>query len=112
MPARPLIPHIALPVRMIAGRVAAVEQDTLDELATRVEVVVRYQPGDLDHDPEFGVTDETFRQGGPDPDVYLAAIGRFEPDVDALAEADPDRLAELTGRVRIDLTGPPPTEEE
>jgi hypothetical protein len=109
MPERPLIPHLTLPIRLSGGALAAAQQDEIDDIASAVETVTRYQPGGLDYDADFGVTDQAFQQGGADPEVLNAAIERFEPRAIKLVTEDPDRFTEIVERVgvdrlRVDLT--------
>lgn len=100
----PLIPHLALPLRLRGSSLAAVEQDTPEEVATAVEVVLRYTPGDFDVDPAFGTPSQLFRQGGADVQEILDAVARYEPRVDALVTEDDSELRDLISRVRVDVT--------
>jgi hypothetical protein len=105
MPARPHIPHLDLPVRAVNGVLVSVDQDSLDEIAVCVESTLRYQPGDFDPEPAFGVPDQTFRQGGADVDAVTSAVRAWEPRADALVTEDASLMGDLIETVRVDLTG-------
>lgn len=53
--ARPLIPHLDWPVRILAnGHLASNEQDSIDDIATCVAVSLLTPPGWRDDEPDFG----------------------------------------------------------
>lgn len=96
------IPHFALPFRIVAGQAVVNEQNSPEEIRDCAAAIVSYIVGARPERPDFGVEDEAFEEGGADPAVYLAAIGRFEPRADAHALADPTRLAAYVSSVNLD----------
>jgi hypothetical protein len=100
----PRIPHLTLPLRMTGSGLAWAEQDTLDEIASSVEAILRYQPGDLDHEPALGMPDQAFRQGGADADEILAVVERWDERAEVVVTEDPSRLDELIDTVRVDVS--------
>jgi phage baseplate assembly protein W len=88
------VPHSALPFRIENGRVAEVEQDSVEEIEGCVEAILRTFVGTRIDAPDFGVPDESFVQQTPNPsaEVYIAAIEQAEPRARVLGSA---RLEEL-----------------
>lgn len=97
----PSVPHLAVPFRIVAGRAAVVEQDTDQEIAQCVGVVLRCPRGFRIERPEFGLDDPTFRMGGADAAEIAEVVAEWEPRAQALVEADTGRLAEAISDVRI-----------
>lgn len=97
------VPHLAFPFRVApGGSFAVVEQDTVDEVAQNVEVVVRTPVGDRIEIPEFGSRQLIFGEvGGDDVQQVLAAVTVWEPRADVIAEDYPERLTDLIRRVRF-----------
>lgn len=79
------IPHLALPLRIVNGQAAVVEQDSDAEVLQCVEVVARYRPGDRVAAPDFGVPDQAHQQRGADLVTVADRIELWEPRVRALA---------------------------
>jgi len=69
-----VIPHLALPLRVIDGHLATVEQDSEADILQCVRVVLLTPRGARDELPEFGVPDQAFHQGGADIAEIDAAI--------------------------------------
>lgn len=90
------IPHIAFPLRQAAdGTLAAVEQDSLDDVRQCVHVLLRTPLGARPLAPDTGVEDPTFSQG-VDPDELATR----------LAGEDNEPRAELTITARpVGATG-------
>lgn len=91
-------PHFALPFSLSNGQAAVVEQDSPDDIANCVEAVLRYTPGWRFADPEFGVSDQTFRRD-LDLDEIRGQIARYEPRA---AETVDDVSGELREAHTID----------
>jgi len=49
------VPHLALPLRVVGDRFAAVQQDTLDELVSSVAVITSFPLGYRIERPDFGI---------------------------------------------------------
>lgn len=97
--------HLRLPLRFVRGRAVTVAQGSGEELLQNVEVILRYPQGFRLDDPEFGIPDPAFAQGGPDLGPIREAIERYEERADALVTGDDRDLAELVARVRVDVGG-------
>jgi hypothetical protein len=86
------VPQFSLPLRLQGTGFALAEQGSSDELADRVNVLVRTPPGWLDGRPGFGLADQAFRKTGAD----LAEVGRqidvWVPDAATVLEHDPSGL--------------------
>jgi phage baseplate assembly protein W len=92
------VPHFAVPFRFENGRPAVVEQDSVEEVESCVEAILRTIAGTRIGAPSFGIPDESFVEQGPTPalGVYLAAIEEQEPRARQLGTA---RLGELATNV-------------
>lgn len=81
-------PRLAIPLRFAAGRAATVEQDSDADVLQCVETIARYRVGQRPELPEFGIPDQSHRQGGADQAAIADAVLRWEPRVERLqAEA-------------------------
>lgn len=85
-------PHFDVPFRYDGTAPVVNEQGSLDDIAACVYAVAVTEPGDRDEMPDFGLADPTFTQGSPDPAVIAAQIGEWEPRVQILVDAAPDRF--------------------
>lgn len=92
---------LALPVRVQDGTFVTVEQGSLDDIAQRVEVLLRTPLGWLASEPDFGVTDQSHQAGGVDVTEVEEQIATWVPDADALVEQDPDALNEALAIVGV-----------
>jgi len=103
------VPHIAWPVRMQGTSLAVVEQDTLDDVTQCVRVICSTPLGSRTDDPELGLPDQTFAQGGADPDAIVDAVARSEEraEVEVDSTLDENELARGRDRlaVRVALAG-------
>jgi phage baseplate assembly protein W len=100
-----VVPHFAFPFRVGPSGMATVEQDSLEEIAQCVEVVVRTRPGDRIENPELGVTDLTFSADPvPDRAVITAAVEVWEPRASVLVSDAPNLLDELVRYVSVRVT--------
>jgi hypothetical protein len=82
------VPQIALPIRFVNGRMAEVEQDSPAEIEQCIQTICSYRPGDREERPDFGIDDQTFREGGVDLNKLKQEVERFEPRADTVfAEA-------------------------
>lgn len=97
---RPVTPHLAVPFQIVGPRARVVEQDSVDEIAQCVYAVLGTERGSRLEEPDFGVTDPAFRQGGMDLGEARVALGAWEPRADVEIEQDID---ELIARVRVEV---------
>jgi len=97
-----LIPHLRVPLQLIGGSFSTVEQDSAQEIEIAVTNVMRYEPGWRPEAPEFGLPDQTFRQGGARPEEVREVINAHEPRVEALVDQE---LVDMVSKVELELTG-------
>jgi len=100
----PVVRHLAFPIALSAdGSLATVVQDTLDEVAGCVAVIVGTPVGACTTVPDLGVPDQTF--AGPDPGAIIAAVSRYEPraQLSVSVAAPPTRTSQIT--VAVGLAG-------
>jgi phage baseplate assembly protein W len=95
------IPHFSLPFRIHNGSAVVVEQDSTDEILDCVQAICSYPAGSRPEQPDFGIPDQTFRQGGVDTDAIAAAVDQWEPRAHAVASADNSSLADLISQVAV-----------
>lgn len=97
------IPKLALPLNLVNGSLATVEQDSVDDVAKCCETVVRYEQEYLPFLPTFGIPPALFRQAtetlGPE---ILAALGEWEPRADTVLAQDD--IEDLVRSVQIGVT--------
>lgn len=79
------IPHLALPLRLDgSGRFATNEQDSTEDVASCVAVVIGTPEGSRVEVPDFGCPRTEF--AGPSPDDIVAAVDDWEPRADLSVE--------------------------
>lgn len=105
-PAAPDVPHLAFPFRVtVRGKAALVEQDSIDEIAQNVEIIVRTRRGERLEIPEFGVSPLLFRVlSSSDMTLLESQIREWEPRADTFADGAPDRYDELIERIRLEVS--------
>jgi hypothetical protein len=67
------------PLRLEGDRLAAVEQDTDQDVESCVVAVLSYPTGWRFDSPDFGRPEVTFKQGGVDVAQLTAAVKALEP---------------------------------
>lgn len=82
------VPHFSLPFRIVGAAAAVSEQDSVEEIVDCVQAIARCPQGHRVELPDFGVPDQTFRQGGADTTLVQAALARWEPRASAIATAE------------------------
>lgn len=73
------VPHLALPLRVIGGAYATVQQDTVDELTTTVAVVCAFPLGSRIERPAFGIASPELADEPLDLADIRAAVAAYEP---------------------------------
>lgn len=98
-----MIPQIDFPFRLDArGQIVVVEQDTVEEVAASVAVILSTTPGTRLERPEFGSGDLAFRGAGGIREAILAAN---DHDPRAQIHIDDERLVDdVTLRLRVEVT--------
>lgn len=95
-------PKLRVPFEMIqAGGIRAltVAQDSTAEIVQCVYAILATEQGSRIDEPEFGVRDQAFRQGGADFEEMREAIARWEPR--AREVLTDDQLDGLIQEVRV-----------
>ena len=100
------VPHLTLPFRFAPGGHALEnEQDSLEDVASCCEAILRCPLGYRPEIPDFGCADQTFAL--TIDRVYLAdVITRYEPRASPQIETGRDPLDDALARVRIQLRLP------
>lgn len=93
-----VVPHFDYPFRVVGGGVRTVEQDTVQDVAVCVYAILATELGSRQEEPDFGLIDQAFRQGGVSIDELREAVSDWEPRADLLDGEDWD---DLTERVSI-----------
>ena len=100
------IPHLALPLRVDAtGRLATVEQDSPDEIAQNVAVILATAEGSRVEVPEFGVPRVEFTARIPAHEI-VAAVEEWEPRASLTVESVAGLGADLSTTVLKALVTP------
>lgn len=87
-------PKLKVPFAPVQGRFPVVEQDSVDEVVQCVFAVLATEIDQRQEEPEFGIEDQTFLQGGADLPALQAAVARWEPRAEMLLDEDWDDLLE------------------
>lgn len=99
----PSVPHLAVPIRLLNGEFATVQQDTLEEVRQCVLACLQTPRGSRIDAPEYGIpTTLLFSQGDREPNIasILAAVEDSEPRAHLLGRAE---LEDLTLKVAIGI---------
>lgn len=96
------VPHFATPFRIDAatGGVAVVEQDSYEDVAGCVAVVVGTRPGQRPLVPDLGTPEMLFARD-VDSAVIISAATDWEPRATVVVEAGPDAADALVRRVNV-----------
>jgi phage baseplate assembly protein W len=98
------IPHISLPLRYVNGSVQVNQQDEIDDIVDCVYAVAVTNPGDRDELPDFGLLDMTFAQEPIPTDAVVTQITQWEPRVDIVIQAAPDRFDSALVNANVNVT--------
>lgn len=91
-----------LPAKASPASFRTVEQDSVDDVAQCVYVILATERGSRIEDPDFGITDPTFEVGGMDLGEALLQIETWEPRADVTIEED---VVDLTYDVVAEVRG-------
>lgn len=95
------VPHLALPFRIHAnGSANVLEQDTRDEVAQSVRVLVSTREGERIEVPAYGIPDLVFDVQSPEH-IIDGAVEEWEPRASIVLEEEPDLLDELIRNLRV-----------
>ena len=92
------IPHIAWPIRFGSGSYQTCQQDTEEELASNVAVIVGFERGSRIEAIDYGITDPTFQAMPVDTAEIESQVGYYEPRAVLTVT-----LSEGEGSQRVDL---------
>jgi phage baseplate assembly protein W len=100
-----MIPHLAIPFRVDStGAAAVVDQDSFDEIAQCVRVLLTTRRGQRIELRDYGITNPVFsEQGSLDRTGMAAAVTKWEPRARAVLRSDPDRFDDLLLHVTAEL---------
>lgn len=84
--------QISFPVRVVDGRIATVDPDSVQFAAEQVEVVCRTPRGWLPELPDFGLAEQRFRKGGADVGEVERQIRAWVPEAETAVSHDPTAL--------------------
>jgi phage baseplate assembly protein W len=73
------VPHFAFPFTFGSFN----EQDGIEDITACVTAIVTCPLGHRVEEPQFGIGDQTFSQGGADLSIIRAAVARWENRADA-----------------------------
>lgn len=99
------VPHLAYPLRLSAGRLEVVEQDTVEDVRQCVYVLLRTPRGARPLAPDVGIDDPTFT-GGVDAPELAAELERQEERAEIeISTGGPDFAGREQVTVRVGLAG-------
>jgi phage baseplate assembly protein W len=98
------VPHFRFPFRVSGGQVAVVEQDTFDEVAQCVQVVLSTPIGARIEVPTYGITDPVFStDSNARSTAMLTAVGEWEPRADAKLDITVDNVDDYLHHITVEL---------
>ena len=99
-----VLPHLASPFRVVNGAVAVLEQDSIDEIAQCVEVLVSTLVGQRIEVPTYGIPNPVFGQeDGRTSPAIAAAIKKWESRASAAVTDAANDVDELVRNIKINL---------
>lgn len=100
-------PHFKYPFRLSTNGADVLEQDSIEEVAQSVQVLVSTRIGTRVELPTYGIPDQAFTT---DPEVNAAVIrsqcAEWEPRAQTALSSSPDEFDELVRRIRLTVTAP------
>lgn len=99
----PTTPHFDVPMRIFNGRYAVVEQDSVDDVANCVEVLLATHFGQRPEAPDFGVPDLTFKNQPLNIETIRDMIADGEPRAAVILRERPDAYDYLIERITIEV---------
>lgn len=98
------VPHLAIPFRIERnGSAAVIEQDTVDDVAQCVEVLLSTVEGERIELPSYGVPDYLFKVNFNIPAI-MGQIEQWEPRAAVLVSDAPDRLDDMIRTLTVRTT--------
>jgi hypothetical protein len=101
----PDVPQIALPMQVVNGQIATVEQGSADDAVGQVLALVVTPPGWLGHSDNdeargFGLADQAHAEV-VDVELIESQIARFVPDADAVVDERREEFNDALSRVSV-----------
>lgn len=94
--------HLAFPLRLgPGGFLVTVDQDSDAEIAGCMATILLWPQGTRELDPEFGLPDQSFLDGGADLDEIREALLTQEPRAIESVVQDDRELANFVSAVRV-----------
>lgn len=99
------VPHFSFPFRLDAsGSIATLEQDTWQDVAQCVQVLLTTREGDRIELPTYGVPDPVFKTlDSVDSGDLLSRIGQWEKRAAATLDITADSMDEMIQHIRVNL---------
>lgn len=97
-------PHFFLPFQFENGSVPEVEEDSLQEVTQCVFAILSYHKGQLFWDPDFGIPEQAFRQGGISIDELREAVAVQEPRATVMIDSGEIDLFTMIDLANIRIT--------
>jgi hypothetical protein len=95
-------PHFQLPFQFTEdGNALEIEQGSDNEIQQSAYAILSYQPGQLVHDPTFGIPDPTLQKGGVNLTAVASALSSFDNRIDDILESDPSWVVTLIEVVNV-----------
>lgn len=97
------VPKLKVPFSVSGGRVEVLEQDTLDQIAQCVYVLLSTELGSRIELPDYGISQQAFKKGGVDVVELQDSVSTWEKRVEGIdVETEWDGLLQ---RVRVLISG-------
>jgi phage baseplate assembly protein W len=97
-------PHFDIPFRLSGSSIAVVEQDSIDDVADCVVVIVSTPIGWRDEAPTFGIPDQAMIRQPLDAAELARDIGSQEPRALLIVDERVDQTDELIALVNIGVS--------
>lgn len=97
-------PHFNIPFRLRATGAETVEQDSIDDVANCVVVIVSTPIGWRDDNSDFGFNDLAMRRQPIGTEEIAAQISDQDPRALLIVEESPDMRDELIDRIEIGVS--------
>jgi hypothetical protein len=94
-------PHFDLPLKIGPLGANVVEQDSIDDVANCVVMIVSVPQGWRDEAPQFGIDDPTLRRQPLGADAIMGVIGAQDPRAVLIIDEHPDMSDELIDVINI-----------
>jgi hypothetical protein len=104
MALRPTNPHFNLPFRLSPGGADVVEQDTVDDVANCVQMIVETHVGYRLEAPTFGIPDLTFRTIPVGRDELAGMIISQEPRAQVFVQEWIDLVDNMIDRLNVEVS--------